>query len=140
MLLYLCVSTDRASRKASPTVIRFWWIVAVIFIISWRYYHPMFSTSFFFIIIFIVCAKHISVAFVENWKVNRLDIIIYYEVICVQHLVLLDWCPFHITCFRDQFIDYWIQGNMLAKDLPTQIYTLLKQPRQAYLVQVCFVL
>ncbi|XP_058770756.1 serine/threonine protein phosphatase 2A regulatory subunit B''beta-like [Vicia villosa] len=39
------------------------------------------------------------------------------------------------TITRDQFIDYWFRGNMLAKDLPTQIYTLLKQPHQTYLVQ-----
>ncbi|KAI4345817.1 hypothetical protein L6164_012909 [Bauhinia variegata] len=36
---------------------------------------------------------------------------------------------------RDQFVDYWIQGNMLAMDLATQIYTILKQPDRAYLVQ-----
>lgn len=36
---------------------------------------------------------------------------------------------------RDQFIDYWIRGNMLAMDLPTQIYTILKQPYRTYLVQ-----
>ncbi|KAL2994552.1 hypothetical protein AAZX31_10G171400 [Glycine max] len=37
------------------------------------------------------------------------------------------------TISRDQFIDYWIRGNMLAMDLPTQIYTILKQPYRAYL-------
>ncbi|KAK7344042.1 hypothetical protein VNO77_13261 [Canavalia gladiata] len=36
---------------------------------------------------------------------------------------------------RDQFIDYWIRGNMLAMDLATQIYTILKQPYRTYLVQ-----
>lgn len=39
------------------------------------------------------------------------------------------------TITRDQFIDYWIRGNMLAMDLPTQIYTILKQPHRTYLVQ-----
>ncbi|KAJ7979847.1 Serine/threonine-protein phosphatase 2A regulatory subunit B'' subunit alpha [Quillaja saponaria] len=36
---------------------------------------------------------------------------------------------------RDQFIDYWIQSNMLTMDLATQIYNILKQPDQIYLVQ-----
>ncbi|KAK7391727.1 hypothetical protein VNO78_20146 [Psophocarpus tetragonolobus] len=39
------------------------------------------------------------------------------------------------TITRDQLIDYWIRGNMLAMDLPTQIYTILKQPYRTYLVQ-----
>lgn len=39
------------------------------------------------------------------------------------------------TITRDQFIDYWIRGNMLTMDLPTQIYTILKQPHRTYLVQ-----
>ncbi|KAI4318044.1 hypothetical protein L6164_025854 [Bauhinia variegata] len=39
------------------------------------------------------------------------------------------------TITRDQFIDYWIQGNMLTMDLATQIYTILKQPDRPYLVQ-----
>ncbi|KAL2325154.1 hypothetical protein Fmac_024212 [Flemingia macrophylla] len=39
------------------------------------------------------------------------------------------------TITRDQFIDYWIRGNMLAMDLTTQIYTVLKQPYRSYLVQ-----
>ncbi|CAJ2628141.1 unnamed protein product [Trifolium pratense] len=39
------------------------------------------------------------------------------------------------TITRDQFIDYWIRSNMLAMDLPTQIYTILKQPHRTYLVQ-----
>ncbi|XP_020204292.1 serine/threonine protein phosphatase 2A regulatory subunit B''beta [Cajanus cajan] len=39
------------------------------------------------------------------------------------------------TITRDQFIDYWIRGNMLAMDLATQIYTILKQPYRSYLVQ-----
>ncbi|KAK7278417.1 hypothetical protein RJT34_23445 [Clitoria ternatea] len=39
------------------------------------------------------------------------------------------------TITRDQFIDYWIRGNMLAMDLATQIYTILKQPYRTYLVQ-----
>ncbi|MED6134546.1 hypothetical protein PIB30_037918 [Stylosanthes scabra] len=36
---------------------------------------------------------------------------------------------------REQFIDYWVRGNMLAMDLATQIYTILKQPYRTYLVQ-----
>nr|XP_007144027.1 hypothetical protein PHAVU_007G123000g [Phaseolus vulgaris]ESW16021.1 hypothetical protein PHAVU_007G123000g [Phaseolus vulgaris] len=40
----------------------------------------------------------------------------------------------NIYC-RDQFIDYWIRGNMLAMDLTTQIYTILKQPYRTYLAQ-----
>ncbi|XP_004495369.1 serine/threonine protein phosphatase 2A regulatory subunit B''beta-like [Cicer arietinum] len=39
------------------------------------------------------------------------------------------------TITRDQFIDYWIRGNMLSLDLPTQIFTILKQPHRTYLVQ-----
>ncbi|KAG2402074.1 Serine/threonine protein [Vigna angularis] len=39
------------------------------------------------------------------------------------------------TITRDQFIDYWIRGNMLAMDLTTQIYTILKQPYRTYLAQ-----
>lgn len=39
------------------------------------------------------------------------------------------------TITRDQFMDYWIRGNMLAMDLTTQIYTILKQPHRTYLVQ-----
>ncbi|KAL1546139.1 serine/threonine protein phosphatase 2A regulatory subunit B''beta-like [Salvia divinorum] len=36
---------------------------------------------------------------------------------------------------RDAFVDYWINGNMLTKDLATQIYTILKQPDVRYLAQ-----
>ncbi|XP_031271147.1 probable serine/threonine protein phosphatase 2A regulatory subunit B''delta isoform X1 [Pistacia vera] len=36
---------------------------------------------------------------------------------------------------RDQFIDYWIKGNMLTMDLATRIYTILKQPDHSYLTQ-----
>lgn len=39
------------------------------------------------------------------------------------------------TITREQFFDYWIRGNMLAMDLPTQIYTILKQQHRTYLVQ-----
>lgn len=37
---------------------------------------------------------------------------------------------------RDQFVNYWIGGNMLTVDLATQIYTILKQPDCRYLTQV----
>ncbi|KAJ0034206.1 hypothetical protein Pint_25085 [Pistacia integerrima] len=36
---------------------------------------------------------------------------------------------------RDQFIDYWIKGNMLTMDIATRIYTILKQPDHSYLTQ-----
>ncbi|KAI3730240.1 hypothetical protein L1987_61409 [Smallanthus sonchifolius] len=39
---------------------------------------------------------------------------------------------------RDAFVDYWINGNMLIKDVATQIYTLLKQPDLRYLTQEDF--
>ncbi|XP_016699462.1 serine/threonine protein phosphatase 2A regulatory subunit B''beta isoform X1 [Gossypium hirsutum] len=35
----------------------------------------------------------------------------------------------------DQFVNYWIGGNMLTVDLATQIYTILKQPDCRYLTQ-----
>lgn len=40
--------------------------------------------------------------------------------------------------FRDQFVDYWIGGNMLTMDLATRMYTILKQPDRRYLTQVIF--
>ncbi|XP_042046238.1 serine/threonine protein phosphatase 2A regulatory subunit B''beta-like isoform X2 [Salvia splendens] len=36
---------------------------------------------------------------------------------------------------RDVFVDYWINGNMLTKDLATQIYMILKQPDVRYLAK-----
>ncbi|KAL2526146.1 Serine/threonine protein phosphatase 2A regulatory subunit B''beta [Abeliophyllum distichum] len=39
---------------------------------------------------------------------------------------------------REAFVDYWINGNMLTKDIATQIYTLLKQPDFKYLAQEDF--
>ncbi|KAI3695979.1 hypothetical protein L1987_78985 [Smallanthus sonchifolius] len=39
---------------------------------------------------------------------------------------------------RDAFIDYWVNGNMLIKDVATQIYTILKQPDLKYLTQEDF--
>ncbi|KAL7109071.1 hypothetical protein ACP275_06G152500 [Erythranthe tilingii] len=36
---------------------------------------------------------------------------------------------------RDAFVDYWINGNMLTKDIATQLYTILKQPDLKYLAQ-----
>ncbi|AES82677.2 calcium-binding EF-hand protein [Medicago truncatula] len=36
---------------------------------------------------------------------------------------------------RKAFIDYWINGNMLTRDIATQIYTILKQPQLNYLTQ-----
>ncbi|KAI9087462.1 hypothetical protein K1719_030602 [Acacia pycnantha] len=39
------------------------------------------------------------------------------------------------TITRDQFIEYWIQGNMITMDLASQIYTILKHPDRRYLLQ-----
>ncbi|TMW87136.1 hypothetical protein EJD97_020372 [Solanum chilense] len=36
---------------------------------------------------------------------------------------------------RDVFVDYWVNGNMLTKDIATQIYTILKQPDLKHLTQ-----
>ncbi|KAK6136069.1 hypothetical protein DH2020_030174 [Rehmannia glutinosa] len=36
---------------------------------------------------------------------------------------------------RDAFVNYWINGNMLTKDVATQIYTILKQPDVKHLAQ-----
>ncbi|KAL3645303.1 hypothetical protein CASFOL_010483 [Castilleja foliolosa] len=39
------------------------------------------------------------------------------------------------TVTRDAFVNYWINGNMLTKDIATQIYTLLKQTDVKHLTQ-----
>ncbi|XP_076888338.1 serine/threonine protein phosphatase 2A regulatory subunit B''beta-like [Bidens hawaiensis] len=39
---------------------------------------------------------------------------------------------------RDAFVDYWVNGNMLIKDVATQIFTILKQPDLKYLTQEDF--
>ncbi|CAA0843109.1 Probable serine/threonine protein phosphatase 2A regulatory subunit Bgamma [Striga hermonthica] len=39
------------------------------------------------------------------------------------------------TVTRDVFVNYWINGNMLTKDIATQIYTILKQPDARHLAQ-----
>ncbi|KAK4353667.1 hypothetical protein RND71_025861 [Anisodus tanguticus] len=36
---------------------------------------------------------------------------------------------------RDVFVDYWVNGNMLTKDIATQMYTILKQPDLKHLTQ-----
>ncbi|XP_059317618.1 serine/threonine protein phosphatase 2A regulatory subunit B''beta-like isoform X2 [Lycium ferocissimum] len=36
---------------------------------------------------------------------------------------------------RDVFVDYWVNGNMLTKDIATQMYTILKQPDLRHLTQ-----
>ncbi|MED6131147.1 hypothetical protein PIB30_007116 [Stylosanthes scabra] len=36
---------------------------------------------------------------------------------------------------KEAFIDYWVNGNMLTKDIATQIYTILKQPQLNYLAK-----
>lgn len=43
---------------------------------------------------------------------------------------------FYQLFYREAFIDYWVKGNMLTKEITTQIYTILKQPDHKYLVQV----
>ncbi|GJT67323.1 serine/threonine protein phosphatase 2A regulatory subunit B''beta-like protein [Tanacetum coccineum] len=39
---------------------------------------------------------------------------------------------------RDAFVEFWVHGNMLTKDIATQIFTLLKQPDLRYLTQEDF--
>ncbi|KAM7258828.1 hypothetical protein ACFE04_014569 [Oxalis oulophora] len=39
---------------------------------------------------------------------------------------------------RDQFINYWVKGNLLTMDLATRIYTILKKPDCRYLAQEDF--
>ncbi|CAL9078708.1 unnamed protein product [Musa textilis] len=39
---------------------------------------------------------------------------------------------------RDSFIEYWINSNMMTKDIATQIFTILKQPDHKYLTQEDF--
>ncbi|XP_060212589.1 serine/threonine protein phosphatase 2A regulatory subunit B''beta-like isoform X1 [Lycium barbarum] len=36
---------------------------------------------------------------------------------------------------RDVFVDYWVNGNLLTKDIATQMYTILKQPDLRHLTQ-----
>ncbi|XAR64894.1 hypothetical protein NMG60_11008783 [Bertholletia excelsa] len=36
---------------------------------------------------------------------------------------------------RDAFVDYWVNGNMLTKDIATQIFMILKLPDMKYLTQ-----
>ena len=38
--------------------------------------------------------------------------------------------------FRDAFVDYWVNGNMLTMDTATQIFTIMKQADRKYLTQV----
>ncbi|KAK9078661.1 hypothetical protein SSX86_002718 [Deinandra increscens subsp. villosa] len=39
---------------------------------------------------------------------------------------------------REAFVDYWVHGNMLTKDIATQIFTILKQPDLRYLTHEDF--
>ncbi|KAK1421884.1 hypothetical protein QVD17_24597 [Tagetes erecta] len=39
---------------------------------------------------------------------------------------------------KDAFVEFWVNGNMLTKDIATQIFTLLKQPDLRYLTQEDF--
>lgn len=51
--------------------------------------------------------------------------------------MLLFLVAYQYAC-RDAFVDYWVNGNMLTKDIATQIFTILKQPDLKYLTQVFF--
>ncbi|KAK4487822.1 hypothetical protein RD792_003558 [Penstemon davidsonii] len=59
-------------------------------------------------------------------QVQSLDVLVFVEVVGFFPHLLLNW---------DAFVDYWINGNMLTKDVATQIYSILKQPHLKYLVQ-----
>ncbi|ONK79590.1 uncharacterized protein A4U43_C01F7920 [Asparagus officinalis] len=39
---------------------------------------------------------------------------------------------------RDAFVKYWIDSNMMTRDIATQIFTILKQPDRKYLTQEDF--
>ncbi|KAK8507577.1 hypothetical protein V6N12_072831 [Hibiscus sabdariffa] len=39
---------------------------------------------------------------------------------------------------RDAFVDYWVNGNLLTKDMATQVYVILKKPDLKYLAQEDF--
>ncbi|XP_008804277.1 serine/threonine protein phosphatase 2A regulatory subunit B''beta-like isoform X1 [Phoenix dactylifera] len=39
---------------------------------------------------------------------------------------------------RDAFVDYWVNSNMMTRDIATQIFTILKQPDRKYLTQEDF--
>lgn len=41
-----------------------------------------------------------------------------------------------LDLFRDTFVSYWIDSNMMTMDIATQIFTILKQPDRKYLTQV----
>jgi len=43
-----------------------------------------------------------------------------------------------LYAFRNAFIDYWVNNNMMTMDIATQIFTILKQPDRKYLTQVHF--
>ncbi|CAK9174367.1 unnamed protein product [Ilex paraguariensis] len=48
---------------------------------------------------------------------------------------LLSYVGFQVGAVRDAFVNYWVHGNMLTKDVTTQIFTILKQPDLKYLTQ-----
>nr|XP_010906785.1 serine/threonine protein phosphatase 2A regulatory subunit B''beta [Elaeis guineensis]XP_010906786.1 serine/threonine protein phosphatase 2A regulatory subunit B''beta [Elaeis guineensis] len=39
---------------------------------------------------------------------------------------------------RDAFVDYWVNSNMMTRDIATQIFIILKQPDRKYLTQEDF--
>lgn len=46
-------------------------------------------------------------------------------------------CLVKLLVFRDGFIKYWVDGNMLTMDAATKIFKILRQPECKYLTQVC---
>jgi hypothetical protein len=38
--------------------------------------------------------------------------------------------------FRDAFVNYWINSNMMTMDVATQIFTILKKPNLDHLTKV----
>jgi len=38
--------------------------------------------------------------------------------------------------YRNAFVEYWINGNMLTMDIATVIFKILKQPQLNYITQV----
>ena len=51
---------------------------------------------------------------------------------------LYRWITFWMSCFcfRNAFVDYWMGNNLISADLPTRIFSILKQPENSYLTYV----
>lgn len=41
--------------------------------------------------------------------------------------------------FRDAFIDFWLNSNMVTMDVATQVFIILKQKNQDFLTKVCLI-